>query len=285
MALGSQANVLLMTATPIPRSLAMALFRSLEVSSLDELPPGRIAVRTDVVDENALTSADSRVRSELELGRRAYYVLPMIDGEDDPDSVLATANRLRTGPLKGFAIGILHGRMRAAEKDEVMRQFRDGTLHVLVSTTVVEVGIDVPQATIIVIVAAERYGMAQLHQLRGRVGRGGDASQCFLILSQQAGALARERIERLARCKSGAEVAQLDLRMRGPGDLFGARQTGALPLRFGSFIRDFELIAQAGDLAQEWFQRDPELTSAESNGVRSALARMLDFGFSLGDVG
>ena len=285
MALGSQANVLLMTATPIPRSLAMALFRNLDVSSLDEMPPGRTPVRTDVVGEDALGSIDLRVRAELDQGRRAYYVLPLIEGEDDPDSVLATAKRLRTGPLAGFAVGILHGRMRPAEKDQVMRQFRDGTLQVLVSTTVVEVGIDVSQATIIVIIAAERYGMAQLHQLRGRVGRGGDASQCCLILSPQAGPQAYTRIERLAQCKNGAEVAQLDLRLRGPGDLFGARQTGALPLRFASFIRDFGLIEHTGDLAEEWLQHDPELATAESSGARAALARMLAFGFSLGDVG
>jgi ATP-dependent DNA helicase RecG len=286
MALGSQANVLLMTATPIPRSLAMALFRNLKVSSLDELPPGRAPLTTEVVNEDARASVDARVRAELERGRRAYYVLPLIEGEqDDPDSVVATAKRLQAGPLSQFAIGILHGRMRPAEKDRVMRQFRDGTVQVLVSTTVVEVGIDVPQATIIVIVAAERYGLAQLHQLRGRVGRGAEASRCCLVVSRSAGAQTRGRIERLARCRSGAEVAELDLQMRGPGDLFGARQTGALPLRFASFIRDFALIQRAGDLAQEWLQRDPELATAESDGARGALARMLDSGFSLGDVG
>ena len=286
MALGSQANVLLMTATPIPRSLAMALFRNLNVSSLDELPPGRIAITTEVVGEDGLASVDAKVRSELEQGRRAYYVLPLIESEqDDPDSVLATAKRLGTGPLNGFAIGVLHGRMRPSEKDEVMRQFRDGAVQALVSTTVVEVGIDVPQATIIVVVAAERYGLAQLHQLRGRVGRGAEASRCCLIVSHQAGPQARARVERLALCKTGAEVAQLDLRMRGPGDLFGARQAGDLPLRFAAFIRDFALIEQAGALAEEWFQYDPELAAAESSGPREALARMLDFGFSLGDVG
>jgi ATP-dependent DNA helicase RecG len=286
MALGSQSNVLLMTATPIPRSLAMALFRNLNVSSLDELPPGRTAITTEVVGEDELASVDAKVRSELEQGRRAYYVLPLIEGEqDDPDSVLATAKRLGTGPFKGFAVGILHGRMRPAEKDQVMRQFRDGAVQVLVSTTVVEVGIDVPQATIIVIIAAERYGLAQLHQLRGRVGRGTQPSRCCLIVSHQAGPQARARVERLARCHTGAEVAQLDLQMRGPGDLFGARQAGALPLRFAAFIRDIALIEKAGDLAEEWFQHDPELAAADSIGVRTALARMMDFGFSLGDVG
>jgi ATP-dependent DNA helicase RecG len=263
----------------------MTLFRSLDVSSLDELPPGRIGVTTEVATEDALASVDSKVRAELAQGRRAYYVLPLIDGEDDSDSVAATANRLRAGPLKGFSTGVLHGRMRPAEKDEVMRQFRDGAVQVLVATTVVEVGIDVPQATIIVIIAAERYGLAQLHQLRGRVGRGGDASQCWLVVSEQAGPQARARIERLAQARSGAEVAELDLRMRGPGDLFGARQTGALPLRFASLIHDFTLIEQAGNLAEEWLRHDPELNTTESSGLRGALARMLDFGFSLGDVG
>jgi ATP-dependent DNA helicase RecG len=286
MALGSQANVLLMTATPIPRSLAMALFRNLNVSSLDEMPPGRTAIVTEVAGEEDLASVDAKVRSELEQGRRAYYVLPLIEGEqDDPDSVLATAKRLGSGPFKGFAVGILHGRMRPAEKDQVMRQFRDGAVQVLVSTTVVEVGIDVPQATIIVIIAAERYGLAQLHQLRGRVGRGSQPSRCCMIVSHQAGPQARARVERLAQCQTGAEVAQLDLQTRGPGDLFGARQAGALPLRFATFIRDVGLIEKAGDLAEEWFQHDPELAAADSIGARTALARMLDFGFSLGDVG
>jgi ATP-dependent DNA helicase RecG len=286
MALGSQANVLLMTATPIPRSLAMALFRNLSVSSLDELPPRRTTIVTKVVGEDQLGSVDASVRCELEHGRRAYYVLPLIEGEhDDPDSVVATAKRLGAGPLHGFTIGILHGRMRAAEKDEVMRQFRSGALQVLVSTTVVEVGIDVPEATIIVVVAAERYGLAQLHQLRGRVGRGAEASRCCLIVSPRAGPQARARVEQLARCTTGAEVAQLDLTLRGPGDLFGARQTGALPLRFASFIHDPAMIEQAGDLAEEWFHHDPGLAAADSSGPRTALARMLEFGFSLGDVG
>ena len=284
-ALGSEANVLLMTATPIPRSLAMVLFRNLEISALDEVPPGRVPVATEVLSEESLRVVDSQVQAELEQGRRAYYVLPMIDGEEDPDSVIATAKRLRTGPLRRFTVGILHGRMRPAERDEVMRQFRDGTVQAIVSTTVVEVGIDVPEASIIAIIAAERYGLAQLHQLRGRVGRGQIASQCYLVVSRNSGPEARARIERLAHCKTGAEVANLDLRLRGPGDLLGARQTGALPLRFARFIHDIGLLMHAGELADAWLQHDPELASEESSGTRAALARMLEFGFSLGDVG
>ena len=285
-ALGSQANVLLMTATPIPRSLALTLFRNLNISTLAEMPPGRTPVVTDLFRNEALATVDGLVREQLEKGHRGYYVLPLIEGEEEnPDSVIAAAKRLETAALKNFRLGILHGRMRPAEKDRVMRAFRDGALDVVVSTTVVEVGIDVPEATIIVVVAAERYGLAQLHQLRGRVGRGTTPSRCCLVPSAGASAYALARLEALTRSSSGAEVAHLDLRMRGPGDLFGARQTGALPLRFAGCIRDLKLIEEAGDLAEEWLQRDPELKSSASAGARAALARMLDFGFSLGDVG
>jgi ATP-dependent DNA helicase RecG len=285
MAHGSEANVLLMTATPIPRSLAQVLFRNLDVSSLDEMPPGRTPVATAIYSEAAMEQVDAIVRAELKKGNRAYYVLPLIDGEEeDMDSVAAMAKRL-TGEFSGFAVGALHGRMRPAEKDRVMREFRDGALQVLVSTTVVEVGIDVPEATAIVIVAAERYGLAQLHQLRGRVGRGAAASQCCLVASNGADPRALERLQVLKRSTNGAEVAHADLSMRGPGDLFGARQTGALPLRFARFIGDAKMIEQAGDLAEQWLRRDPELKEPASAGARAALKRMLDFGFSLGDVG
>jgi ATP-dependent DNA helicase RecG len=285
MALGSEANVLLMTATPIPRSLAQVLFRNLDVSSLDEMPPGRTPVATAIFSETAMGQVDAIVRAELKKGNRAYYVLPLIDGEEeDMDSVAAMAKRL-TLELKGFAVGALHGRMRPAEKDRVMREFRDGALQVLVSTTVVEVGIDVPEATVIVIVSAERYGLAQLHQLRGRVGRGEAPSQCCLVASNGADPRALERLQVLMRHTNGAEVARADLSMRGPGDLFGARQTGALPLRFARFIGDAKMIEQAADLAEQWLRRDPALKEPASAGARAALERMLDFGFSLGDVG
>jgi ATP-dependent DNA helicase RecG len=284
--IGSQANVLLMTATPIPRSLALALFRNIDVSTLDEMPPGRTPVATECFGEKKLAEVDAMVADELRRGNRAYYVLPLIEGEeDDPDSVTAAARRLAEGPLREFRVGVLHGRMRPAEKDRVMREFRDGAIQALVSTTVVEVGIDVPEASIIVIIAAERYGLAQLHQLRGRVGRGAAASRCCLVLSRGAGATAAARVAALARTANGPQVAELDLRMRGPGDLFGARQAGALPLRFAGLIRDYGLITTVGDAAEEWLRRDPALESPASAGARQALARMLDFGFSLGDVG
>ena len=292
-ALGSEANVLMMTATPIPRSLALTLFRNLDASTLDEMPPGRTPVATRIFAEDEAAAVDAIVAGEIARGNRAYYVLPMIEDEAAADgvaeagekkSVAAMARRLATS-LAGRRIGTLHGRMRPAEKERVMREFRDGALDVIVATTVVEVGIDVPEATVMVIAAADRYGLAQLHQLRGRVGRGTAASQCCLVASRDAGAAALERLATIARCASGAEVAEADLRMRGPGDLIGARQTGALPLRFAGFIRDFRLIERAGDLAEEWLRRDPGLALPASAGARSALQWMLGFGFSLGDVG
>jgi ATP-dependent DNA helicase RecG len=285
-ALGAQANVLMMTATPIPRSLAMSLFANLDVSVLDELPPGRTPVRTEIFPEERLAEIDSMVESEIAGGRRAYYVLPLIDNdEEDLKTVTAMAARLEKRILKGARVATLHGRMRSVEKDRVMREFRDGNINVLVSTTVVEVGIDVPEATMIVIIAAERYGLAQLHQLRGRVGRGRDASRCCLVLSRDADETAQARLQVMIDCVTGNQVAHADLEMRGPGDLLGSRQTGALPLRFLRFIKDPMMIQRAREMAEEWLKKDPQLTNAASSGAKVALKKMLNLGFSLADVG
>jgi ATP-dependent DNA helicase RecG len=212
--------------------------------------------------------------------------VPFIEGDDDEaKSVSATAARLKKGALRGARIGTMHGRMAAAEKDRVMREFRDGAIDVLVCTTVVEVGIDVPEATIIVIVAAERYGLAQLHQLRGRVGRGEKASRCCIVASSDADEAAIQRLAKMRECTTGTAVAEADLALRGPGDLLGARQTGALPLKFVHLVRDHRTIERARKLADEWIRRDPSLASRESEGARAAVRKMLALGFSLGDVG
>jgi len=285
-ALGPKANLLMMTATPIPRSLAMSLFANLDVSFLDELPAGRTPIATEIYAEEELARVHDSLRAEIEGGGRAYYVVPFIVGEDDEaKSVSATAARLKKGALRGTRIGTMHGRMSPVEKDLVMRKFRDGALDVLVCTTVVEVGIDVPEATIIVIVAAERYGLAQLHQLRGRVGRGEKASRCCIVASSDADEAALARLATMRECTTGAAVAEADLRLRGPGDLLGARQTGALPLKFVHLIRDHRTIERARKLADEWLGRDPSLASRESEGARAAVRKMLTHGFSLGDVG
>ena len=284
-ALGATANVLMMTATPIPRSLAMSLFGSLSVSLLDELPPGRTPIKTELRSESEIARVHDELREEIARGGRIYYVVPQIDGEDDDaKSVANMASRLARS-LREARIATLHGRMRAADKDRAMRAFRDSALDLLVSTTVVEVGIDVPAATVIVIAAAERYGLAQLHQLRGRVGRGSAPSRCILVVSDEAdeAALARLDVMRLAR--SGREVAEADLTLRGPGDLLGARQTGALPLNYVHLVRDARLIEKARALAEHWLTRDPSLESPASTGARIAVHKLLKHGFSLGDVG
>jgi len=285
-AIGPKANLLMMTATPIPRSLAMSLFANLDVSFLDELPAGRTPIATEIYTEDALDQVHDALRAEVEGGGRAYYIVPFIEGdEDEAKSVSATAARLKKGVLRGARIGTMHGRMGAAEKDRAMRDFRDGAIDVLVCTTVVEVGIDVPEATTIVIVAAERYGLAQLHQLRGRVGRGEKASRCCIVASSDADEVALQRLAVMRECITGAKVAEADLRLRGPGDLLGARQTGALPLRFVHLIRDHRTIERARRLADEWIARDPSLAAKESEGARAAVRKMLALGFSLGDVG
>ncbi|MGH7905640.1 MAG: ATP-dependent DNA helicase RecG [Candidatus Binataceae bacterium] len=285
MALGPNAHILLMTATPIPRSLAMMLLANLELSILDEMPAGRKPIRCEIFEEEELGTVHALIGEELARGNRAYYVMPLIEGEEDAPSVIAMTKRLRQGTLGRFRIGVLHGRMSAVEKERIMREFRDGGIQALVSTTVVEVGIDVPEATVIAITAAERYGLAQLHQLRGRVGRGAAPSRCCLIISRGADRGARERLRLLAGSKNGEEVARADLERRGPGDLLGARQSGALPLRFARFIGDYALIEQSRAMAVKWLERDPDLVSPASAGCREALARMFNQGFSLGDVG
>ena len=264
----------------------MSLFANLDVSFLDELPAGRTPIVTEIYSEDDMARVHERLRAEIEGGGRAYYVVPFIEGdEDEAKSVSATAARLKKGGLRGARIGTMHGRMGAAEKDRAMREFRDGAVDVLVATTVVEVGIDVPEATIIVVVAAERYGLAQLHQLRGRVGRGEKPSRCCLVASSDADEAALERLAVMRKCTNGADVAEADLRLRGPGDLLGARQTGALPLRFVHLVRDHRTIERARKLADDWIQRDPSLESRESEGARAAVRKMLALGFSLGDVG
>lgn len=282
-ALGPRADMLLMTATPIPRSLALTLLANLEVCWLDEMPPGRTPVATEVCTERDADRIEGAVRTQLLAGRRAYYVLPQIEGEDkEAPSVEAMAQRLARGALRAFRIGTLHGRMRAADKERVMRAFRDGALDLLVATTLIEVGIDVPQATVMVVSAAERFGLAQLHQLRGRVGRGEHPSRCYLVMSRPDSP-ARARLAVMAKYASGAEIAQADLELRGPGDLFGSRQTGPLPLCFARFIQDLKLIELARALAERTLRGDPQLKSAPA--ARAAMRSMLELGFSLGDVG
>ena len=247
-------DVLVMTATPIPRTAAMTVYGDLDVTVLDELPPGRTPIATSVAhhpeDEDA---AWELVRAEVAAGRRAYVVCPLVEGSDKMEAASAaeTLERLAEGPLAGLRLGLLHGRMKSDDKADVMERFRHGTVDVLVATTVIEVGVDVPEATVMVVLDADRFGIAQLHQLRGRVGRGGHAGHCVLVAHGVLNPDAGERLDALARTTDGFELAEVDLDLRGEGTVMGERQKGRNDLRLASLRRDREWVLRAREAAEE----------------------------------
>ena len=269
---GPRPDVLVMSATPIPRSLALTLYGDLDLSVLDELPPGRRPVRTLLRYPSGREEVYAGVRGELEAGRQGYIVYPLVEESEKTDLKAATQEyeRLAREVFPEFRLGLLHGQLPTDEKEAVMRAFRDGELDLLVSTTVIEVGIDVPNATVMVIEHAERFGLSQLHQLRGRVGRGGDESWCVLIA--EPGEAARERLQVFAGTNDGFEIARADLRIRGQGDLFGSQQHGRDPLlRFADLSTDGELLEQARALARKVVAADPELEDPRHQRIRSIL--------------
>ena len=266
-------DLLLMSATPIPRSLAMVLSGDLEVSLLDEAPPGRTPVRTVVVQEAQRQRVYERVRAAVTGGRQAYLVYPLVEeSEKMPLAAAETmARELSRTVMKGFRLGLVHGQMPAAERDQVMRRFRQGEIQVLVATTVIEVGIDVPGATLMVVEHAERFGLAQLHQLRGRVGRGRDESHCVLIHYGSREDDSRRRLEVLERAADGFEVAEADLRFRGAGEILGTRQAGYQGFRVAHLVRDNEVLQAARHEARDWLAHDPGLRSEISQRIREVL--------------
>jgi ATP-dependent DNA helicase RecG len=256
-------HFLSMTATPIPRSLALTLYGDLAMSLIREKPEGRAGITTTVVIGQDREFAYAHIRSEAKNGRRAYVVCPQIDESDALGVKSATeeAKRLAKGPLEGLRIALLHGRMSAPDKDGIMKAFRDGLYDVLVATTVVEVGVDVPEATVILIEGAERFGLAQLHQLRGRVGRSVHASACYLATDLDGHAV--DRLKVLERTNDGFEVAEEDLKRRGEGNLLGTEQSG-LPIFRAGLATDLELMALAKREAEELLRTDPDLASHEA---------------------
>ena len=254
--MGTSADMLVMSATPIPRSLALTLYGDLDVSVLDERPPGRRAVRTALRYESARAKVLEFVREEVAKGRQAYFVYPLVDESEKVDLKSATEEyeRLKEA-YPDLRVALIHGQMHGDEKDEVMRAFAAGQVDVLVSTTVIEVGIDVPNATVMVVEHADRFGMSQLHQLRGRVGRGAEESFCILLASGEA----RERLKLFASTDDGFRIAEYDMRQRGYGDLFGARQTGLPDFRFADLEKDFQLLGRARAEARRIVDADPEL--------------------------
>jgi ATP-dependent DNA helicase RecG len=249
---GTRPDVLVMTATPIPRSLALTLYGDLDLSVIDELPPGRTPVRTVVRTEEDRTRVYERLRLELERGRQAYVVVPLVEETEKSDLKAAIAHAAELArELPGLRIGLVHGRMKAAERDETMGAFRAGRVHALVATTVIEVGVDVPNASVMIIEHAERFGLSQLHQLRGRVGRGTTASHCVLMVADEGGRAARERLSILEQTTDGFRIAERDLDLRGPGAVFGTQQHGLSDLRFlAAVLRDPELLETAREEAR-----------------------------------
>ncbi|WP_448381404.1 ATP-dependent DNA helicase RecG [Gloeomargarita sp.] len=258
---GMAPHVLTMTATPIPRTLALTIHGDLDVSQIDELPPGRQPIKTSIVAASQRHFAYDLIRREIAQGRQAYIILPLVEESEKLAAKAAVAeyHKLQEVTFKGCRLGLLHGRQSPAEKDAALRAFRDGETQILVATTVVEVGVDVPNATVMLIENAERFGLAQLHQLRGRVGRGPYPSYCLLV-TQGKGEDTQQRLQVLTQSQDGFFIAEMDLRLRGPGEILGTRQAGLPDLALASLIEDQDILETARRAAEQLVQQDPELT-------------------------
>jgi ATP-dependent DNA helicase RecG len=269
---GLEPHLLMMTATPIPRTLAMTYFADLEVSTIDELPPGRTPVLTKVFAENRRDEVVARIRDEVAQGRQVYWVCPLVEESEALDLRNATQTHAELGAaLPGCSVALLHGRMKAAEKAQVMSQFSAGQLQVLVATTVIEVGVDVPNASLMVVEHAERFGLSQLHQLRGRVGRGAAASVCVLLYAPPLGETGKARLKAMLDTHDGFEIARRDLEIRGPGEFMGARQSGDALLRFADLAEDNALLQHARRIA-------PLLLQQHADAARLHVQRWLGAG-------
>ena len=256
---GQVPHQLVMTATPIPRTLAMAAYADLDVSAIDELPPGRTPVQTVVLSGERRPELIERIRAACARGRQAYWVCTLID---DSDEVVAQAAQgtfeALSAALPELRVGLVHGRMKAAGKQDTMRRFKDGGLDLLVATTVIEVGVDVPNASLMIVENAERLGLSQLHQLRGRVGRGSEASSCVLLYQPPLSQMARQRLETMRRTSDGFAIAERDLELRGPGELLGTRQTGLAAFRVADLVRDADLLPEVHRLGETLLRERPD---------------------------
>ena len=253
---GQNPDVLVMTATPIPRTLALTIYGDLDVSVIDEMPPGRKPIATKHVTEDRIESVYSFLKKQVDAGRQAYVVYPVIEESEDLKAAQKMHQHLSERVFPDVRVGLLHGRLKTEERERVMEEFRRGEVKILVSTTVIEVGVDVPNATVMVIEQAERFGLAQLHQLRGRVGRGGEQSYCILVTGKMSDA-ARERIRTMVDSTDGFYIAEMDLKLRGPGEFFGTRQSGLPTLRIGNIIRDHDVLEVARSEAQAFIANPP----------------------------
>jgi len=271
-------HVLVMTATPIPRTLAMTLYGDLDVSVIDELPPGRKPIRTiHKYDTNRL-QVWAFLKKEIAAGRQVYIVYPLIDESEkiDLNNLMAGFESIcRDFPAPQYHVSIVHGRMKPKDKDFEMQRFVKGETQIMVATTVIEVGVNVPNASVMIIENAERFGLSQLHQLRGRVGRGAEQSYCILMTSSKLGKDSRLRIATMCETNDGFKIAETDLKLRGPGDAEGTRQSGLLDLKLADLSRDAALVQRTRDIAIEMLKRDPNLTSPENTGTRLQLQEQI----------
>lgn len=260
---GQAVHQLMMSATPIPRTLAMSFFADLDISTIDSLPPNRIPIQTRLINDNRLPEVAGFILAACQKGHQAYWVCPLIEesGQLPLQDAIDRHRQLQT-TLPNLTVGLVHGRLKAAEKAAVMADFVAGKIDVLVATTVIEVGVDVPNATVMVIENASRMGLSQLHQLRGRVGRGGDAGHCLLLYSEPLGQTARQRLKTIYHHNDGFEIARQDLLLRGPGELLGERQSGAPMLRFADPEADLPLLETARDMAEYLLTHHPDLAQA-----------------------
>jgi ATP-dependent DNA helicase RecG len=270
---GLNPDVLVMTATPIPRTLGLTVYGDLDLSLIDELPPGRTPVVTRVFHEKHRADVYDIMRQEIINGSQAFIVYPLVEESEKTDLKDATnmARHLQQDIFPQYRIGLIHGRMHADEKDSVMQQFQTGELHILVATTVIEVGIDIPNASLMIIEHAERFGLSQLHQLRGRVGRGKNKSQCLLLAQYRKTDEARRRLAVMEQTGDGFKIAEEDFNIRGPGEFLGTRQSGLPDFRVANIIRDVKILLAARRAAFELVGRDPELTAPQHQLMKKVL--------------
>src|SRR5262245_11309778 len=283
---GVDPHYLVMTATPIPRTIGMTLFGDLDVSTLSEPPPGRQQVHSYLASDDQRMRWWRFFRTKLDEGRQGFVIAPLVEDSEavEAANVQATFETLSRGELAGYRVGLLHGRMTPVEKDSAMQAFRAGRTHVLIATSVVEVGVDVPNATLMTIEGGERFGLAQLHQLRGRISRGTHPGY-LCVFATPANDETQERLEALTKTSDGFELAEIDFRLRGPGDLFGTRQHGLPPLRIADLSRDGPIVEEARQDAQQLIASDPELAHPAFSRLRRMVFHHYGEALDLGDVG
>ncbi|MEY4521842.1 MAG: hypothetical protein RIT10_1027, partial [Bacteroidota bacterium] len=271
-------HVLIMTATPIPRTLAMTFYGDLDVSVIDELPPGRKPISTVHRYESHRLRVFGFMKEEIAKGRQIYIVYPLINESEklDFNNLINGYEAItRSFPMPNYQVSIVHGQMKPADKDFEMQRFIKGETQIMVATTVIEVGVNVPNASVMIIESSERFGLSQLHQLRGRVGRGAEQSFCILMTGDKLSKDTLKRIETMVRSRDGFEIAEVDLQLRGPGDLMGTQQSGLLNLKIADLAKDSQLVILARDAARAILEKDPNLILSEYAQIRSILVDVL----------